>query len=213
MLPRPSVLPGDGVITTSAEVLPILSRLRAETRAEHKAIEADLDLTGDGLTRDAYCLILQRFYGFYARLEPAIGAVGGWSDRGLDWDARRKVSLLEADLRNLGIDTPTALPRCDDLPLLVTPADCFGCLYVLEGSTLGGQIISRHIRQTIGVTPETGGRFFHGYGDKTGEMWQPFRAAVTRFLVSPAEQDAAVAAAKDTFQMLHRWTAARGDLP
>ena len=200
-------------MTTSAAMPPILSRLRAETRAEHDAIEADLDLTGDGLTRDGYRRVLERFYGFYAPLEPAIRAVGGWADRGLDLDARQKGPLLEADLRTLGGDAPTALPRCDDLPLLVTPADCFGCLYVLEGSTLGGQFISRHVQHAVGVTRETGGRFFHGYGDKTGEMWQSFRAALTGFVVSPADQDAAVAAAKDTFQKLHRWTAARGDSP
>ena len=200
-------------MTTSAAMSPILSRLRAETRAEHDAIEAVLDLTGDGLTRDGYRRILERFYGFYAPLEPAIRAVGGWADRGLDLDARQKGPLLEGDLRTLGGDAPMALPQCNDLPLLVTPTDCFGCLYVLEGSTLGGQLISRHIQNVLGLTPETGGRFFYGYGDKTGEMWQSFRAVVTNFVVSPADQDAAVAAAKDTFQKLHRWTAARGDSP
>jgi len=200
-------------MTTSAAMPSILSRLRAETRAEHDAIEADLDLTGDGLACNAYRRILERFYGFYAPLEPAIWAVGGWADRGLDPDARQKVPLLEADLRTLGDDALTALPLCNDLPLLVTPADCFGCLYVLEGSTLGGQLISRQIQCVLGFTPESGGRFFYGYGDKTGEMWQNFRSAVTGFVVSPTDQDAAVAAAKDTFQKLHRWTAARKNSP
>ena len=200
-------------MTTSAAMPPVLSRLRAETRAEHDAIEAALDLTGDGLTRDGYRRVLERFYGFYAPLEPAIRAVGGWADRGLDLDARRKTPLLEADLRALGADAPASLPLCNDLPLLVTPADCFGCLYVLEGSTLGGQLISRHVQHALGVTPETGGRFFHGYGDETGEMWQSFRAAVTGSVVSPADQDAAVAAAKDTFSKLHRWAAKGDDSP
>ncbi len=196
-------------MTQSAPISPILSRLRAETRAEHDAIEAVLDLTGDGLTRDGYRRILERFYGFYAPLEPAIWAVVGWPDRGLDLNARQKGPLLEADLRTLGGDAPTALPLCSELPLLVTPTNCFGCLYVLEGSTLGGQLISRHVQHVLGLTPETGGRFFHGYGDKTGEMWQSFRAALTGFVVSPTDQDVAVAAAKDTFQKLHRWIAAR----
>lgn len=205
---------GGFVMTTTTGVPPVLlTRLRAETRAEHDAIDATLDLTGDGMTRDGYRHILERFYGFYAPLEPRLQAVGGWADRGLDLDARQKAPLLDADLRSLGVDVPTALPRCDELPLLVTPADCFGCLYVMEGSTLGGQLISRHVRQAIGVTPETGGRFFNGYGERTGQMWQQFRAAVTGFVVSLADQDAAVAAAKSTFQKLQRWTAARGDSP
>ena len=174
-------------MTTSSAMPAILSRLRTETRAEHDAIEAALDLTGDGLTHDRYRRILERLYGFYAPLEPAIRAVGGWADRGLDLEARQKGPLLRADLRTLGGDAPTAIPLCNDLPILVTLADCFGCLYVLEGSTLGGQFISRHVHRVLGMTPETGGRFFHGYGDKTGEMWQTFRAAVTGFVVSPAD--------------------------
>ncbi|SEO04388.1 Heme oxygenase [Duganella sp. CF517] len=83
----------------------------------------------------------------------------------------------------------------------------------LEGATLGGQFISQHVRQVLGVTPATGGRFFHGYGHRTGQMWQHFRATVTDFSMPPAIQDATVAAAKDTFQKLHRWTAAQGESP
>ena len=37
------------------------------------------------------------------------------------------------------------------LPPLETQADAFGCLYVLEGATLGGRVISRHIERALGL--------------------------------------------------------------
>lgn len=191
----------------------ILTRLKFETRPEHEAIEAALGLTDRTLTHAAYRRTLERFYGFYRPLEVELQATLGLAGHRLDLTERLKTPFLDADLRALGVESPELLPVCTSRPVVTDAADCFGCLYVLEGSTLGGQLISRHVREALGVTPETGGRYFYGYGDRTGQMWQRFRAAVTGFVVSPAVQDAAVAAAKDTFQKLHRWTAARGDSP
>ena len=68
-----------------------------------------------------------------------------------------------------------------DLPRVDSVAAAFTCLYVTEGATLGHQVTSRHVRQTIGMTPETRGRFFHGYGDWTGIMWQTFGTALAAF--------------------------------
>ena len=48
----------------------------------------------------------------------------------------------------------------DDLPDLQGVQEALGCLYVVEGSTLGGQVIARHLRQTLGVDPRCGGSFF-----------------------------------------------------
>lgn len=188
----------------------VLARLRTETRPEHDAIESALDVTSDTLTLHAYIRTLERFYGFYRPLETAIEEIGGWAQRGLDLTQRQKAPLLEADLRVLGVAIPTALPLCTDLPPHGTVAAAFGCLYVMEGATLGGQIISRAVEKSLGVTVETGGRFFHCYGDRTGPMWQGFRTAITAATVTVAEQDEVVVAAKATFQALHRWLSAGG---
>ena len=51
-----------------------------------------------------------------------------------------------------------------------------GRLYVLEGSTLGGAFIDRH----LATVPELSGlrlRAFSPYGPETGAMWQGFRRA------------------------------------
>ena len=192
-------------VESDSASMPVLARLRAETRPHHDAVEETLDLTSEALDRDAYRRTLELFYGFYRPLEEGLRAVGGWVERGLDVTERSKTPLLEADLQTLGVADPGILRVCTDLPPHATVAAAFGCLYVLEGATLGGQVISRALRKSLGVTPETGGRFFHGYGDRTGPMWQAFRTALTA-AVTPADADEVVAAAKDTFLKLHHWT-------
>ena len=189
----------------------ILARLRTETRPEHDAIEGALDLMSETLRPEAYRRTLERFYGFYSPMEAALERVGGWTQRGLDMVERQKSPLLEADLRALGVANPEALAVCTDLPPHGTVSAAFGCLYVLEGATLGGQIIKGAVEKSLGVTLETGGRFFIGYGDRTGLMWQAFRTAVTAFAVTPADQDEAVAAAKATFIKLRAWIVAEGN--
>ena len=198
-------------VESGSASIAVLARLRAETRPPHDAIETALDLTSGTLTLEAYRNTQARFHGFYRPLERGVQALGGWSDRGIDVAGRWKTPLLEADLRALGVDDPAALPVCTDLPPHATVAAAFGCLYVLEGATLGGQIISRAVQKATDVTLDTGGRFFHGYGDRTGPMWQAFRASLVAFAFTPDDQDEIVSATKDTFSKLHRWTTAGRD--
>lgn len=49
-----------------------------------------------------------------------------------------------------------------------------GCMYVLEGSTLGSQILSRSFRERFDIGRHNGGAYFHGYGELTGKMWKRF---------------------------------------
>lgn len=186
----------------------ILVRLKAETKAEHDAIERVLDLTSEALTLAAYRERLERLYGFHRPVEARLEAVPG-----VDLHARRKHPLLLDDLRALGTDDPERLPVCAELPPLAGPADRFGCLYVLEGATLGGRVITRHVARTLGVTPARGGRFFHGYGARTGAMWQEFGGALAAFAEAPASHDRIVAAAVATFRTLRTFCEARGEGP
>jgi heme oxygenase len=49
-----------------------------------------------------------------------------------------------------------------------------GCMYVLEGSTLGSQILSRSFKERFGIADHNGGAFFYGYGELTVSMWRRF---------------------------------------
>ena len=125
--------------------------------------------------------------------------------RGSDWlHEREKTPLLAADLAFFARDL-AELPRCSELPSAATPAQVAGVMYVLEGSTLGGQLLSRHFERLLSVRPGAGGAFFAGYGARTGSMWRGF--------CERAERDGdvveSVGPALQTFDILHGWLTAK----
>lgn len=179
--------------------------LRGGTREEHEALERELALTRDGLTLGDYTRLLVRFHGLYSRLEVSLQAwEEDWDRLCLDWQARRKLPLLERDLRALlASEVP---PRPDvPLPALTTLPRALGCLYVVEGSTLGGQLLTRHFGERLRLTPETGLAFFAGYRDETGPRWRQFLETLGRELSSPARIEEAVTAARATFTAFRVW--------
>ena len=176
-----------------------------ETRDQHNAIEQTLTLMDDNLTLPNYQYRLEQFYGFYKPVEDRIYADTGPMSAHLALAKRCKTPLLEADLRTLRQYPVEQLPQCFHLPRLVSVAECFGCMYVLEGATFGGAIISRHVQMKLGVTPTTSGRFFTGYAEQTGTMWHEFRAAMVAFSLVRDDQDTVIKTARGTFEALQIW--------
>ncbi len=120
---------------------------------------------------------------------------------------RRKTPRLASDLMALGAapDTLAALPHCRELPDVASSARLLGCLYVIEGATLGGQIITRHLQTHLGLTPVCGASFFHGYGEQTGSHWKAFGARVRDFVQRSGGAGEVIAAANQTFVTFEAW--------
>jgi heme oxygenase len=189
--------------STPPTATPALDALRAATADVHVALEAQLDL--GRIDREGYRALLSRFLGFYEPLERSAPcyAQPGW----LDEVDRRKAEWLVADLRALALSERqiAALPRCAWLPPLNSAAEQLGCMYVIEGSTLGGAHIARHVLPRLGITSATGGAFFHSYGAGVGKNWRTLLAGLeTRIDSDPARREAA-AAARQTFTLLQAW--------
>jgi heme oxygenase len=181
--------------------------LREASADVHHRLEARLPLTSDNLTRTAYRQLLEAFYGFYRPLEESLDADAA-AIAGLGWPRRRKASLLEEDLKTLGMDAAAiaAVPTCPSLPRLDHRAATLGCLYVLEGSTLGGLITGRAIGKRFGFTPEEGARFLLPYGQDTGPMWRSFLEILGEAdAESPEFHARACSAAVETFSALEGW--------
>lgn len=187
----------------------ILQRLKHDTRELHAQIEQRVDLPVRLRSWEGYREVLAQFYGYYAPVEAALKGVTGLDRVIGDLSVRWKAGQLVADLQVLGV-APSAiasLPHCVDFPHPSGLDHAFGCLYVLEGATLGGQIITRQITGDLGVTPTQGAAFFAGYGPATGPMWRSFGAAVMAYATTPEREATIVAAAQATFQALDRWMA------
>jgi len=185
----------------------ILKRLRSETQAQHSALESRIPLMDPALSLLEYRLLLTRFYGYYVPLEARLVAWSEAEARGINYVERMKVPELERDLIALGetAETIARLPRCAALPALATEAEALGCLYVVEGATLGGQLITKQLQKNFAMTRETGGAFFAGYGAETGLRWQEFGAMITAQALRLERDDVIVASANRTFETLGHW--------
>lgn len=163
----------------------VLAALRLATHAAHVRINRHPFLSGlikPGFSLQKYRNLLQAYFHIYGWVERRIATFSEHNALGFSYDARTKLPWLVADLGHLGVDhqalgtasfptasAPTA-SGFDDAGALV------GTLYVIEGATLGGQVISRHLQSTLGLGVCTGARFFNGYGDAalTQQRWQDF---------------------------------------
>lgn len=203
---RAARLSGGRIVAKSLPTM-LLHRLKAETAERHDRVERALDLMRRDLTRPEWVRLVARFYGFYQPWEEAVArAAGGDGELAAMVADRRKVAWLERDLADLdvGEGARAALPRCRRLPVIETIEQVLGSMYVLEGATLGGQFISRHVEATLGLGDGRGYSFFYSYGTSTGRMWQAFRATLSAY-APRLEADRIVAAACETFDRFHHW--------
>ena len=192
------------------------------TSASHTALEDQLPLMNADLTREDYIQFVNRFFGFYAPLEVQLLASPHWHQLAFDYAPRQKTPRIAQDLLALGRSDAAlaATPRCTDLPACTTAEQLLGCLYVIEGATLGGRSITRHLQSQLGLTPESGGAFFDGYGVQTGSHWKAFCTMLSenadRQMGHSADDSAdhfsvesrhaaIVAGANQTFETLTHW--------
>jgi heme oxygenase len=182
----------------------LFERLRLETRALHESIERHLPVLHTEFTSKQYRQLLVRYLGFYTPVEERLTALRGDGLTVFD-EGRRKRPLLLRDLHMLG--ETDDVPECGAIPQLVNVSQGVGCLYVLEGSTLGGQIISRHLHAKLGITAESGGAFFASYGAELGKRWKDFRERLGADERMQRDADEIVAAARDTFSCFEAWLA------
>jgi len=181
----------------------MLSQLREATRDAHRAIEAVVLPGGRAFERRAYLCYLAKQHGFLAPLEPLLDTA--WHAIGLDPCPRRKAALVAEDLTCAGVIV-AALPACTDLPNVVNLSRALGCLYVLEGQTLGARVLLRSVSGTLGVGRGRGATFLEGYGDATAERWQELTVALEKYAQrAPGEASVVVEGAIDTFSRMHHW--------
>jgi heme oxygenase len=182
----------------------VLRRLRAETADEHADVERSLDLLDPELTRPRLAVILDRMHAFWTAAEAGLDRWASDSPGDADaveWPRRRRTALFATDLRNLGAPASAGLPT-------LRPVDdtdrALGLLYVLEGSTLGGAFIDRHLA-SLPQFRDVSVRAFSPYGDETGAMWAAFRRVTRARVAAGGDADAVVESARDTFGALAAW--------
>ncbi len=181
-----------------------LTSFRAALRPLHDRIERTVDLIRDDVDHGRYDRFLARSYGFIASCEERLDHSG--APETLRLSERLKSESLAGDLRHRGID-PSSLPRPARIPAVDRWPHALGYLYVIEGSTLGSQLINRHLSGRLGLGHDVTS-FLRGYGPATGSRWREFLAVLAPCLsASDADHQSITSAAAETFSLLERFHA------
>jgi len=174
--------------------------LRQATKQPHHALDHHpllAPLLRSDLTVAQYGNALAALHGIAQRAEEGILAFLDQHPLLFDYQARRKVWALNADLAALGRE-PMALTTPFPVPQSV--AALIGVLYAIEGSTQGGLMIAR-LLQALPIAPLPTA-YFRIYGDTSAQKWHDF-LQFANHLHSREELDTATATAISAFDAIH----------
>lgn len=206
----------------------LIVALRLATAATHQAVEllpGMVRLTGADPSPADYRRYLRLMARVYGTLEPSLyAALSAAGAPGPDAADRRSPALTAGRISALGL-RPKFPALCADLavhgleppavaPDRLSPPDlntALGGLYVLEGSTLGGRVVARHLRKHLG-DPLPGGTFLDFHGDQASAHWKRLGLALDGLaadgLIDP---DCVIAGACAVFQEVYTMLATRDD--
>ncbi len=185
-------------VCTEPEEVTLQRYLKQVTLPLHAKTEKVFDLKRRIASLAGYRDALVVLYRLHDELGRALQALD-WEEIVVDFDrSRQRLGWLRTDLAYFGIDVASLAPG--QRLVLADKAEGLGCLYVIEGSMLGGAFINRAIQQRLGITEASGGRFFGGFGDTTDAAWSTFVATLDSHPVSVMGSRAAIGAGK-TFDL------------
>jgi len=182
------------------EVPVLIERLRSETRQHHDAIERNplmKRIFASDFAFDEYLHLLRLTRGIVVPLEDVLKQAlpVEFHDRLVRRDR------LAGDLSGIcgqrdDRDSAWRVPAW-----LQTSSGALGALYVLEGSTLGGQVIVRHLHAHFGERVSGRTAYFAGHGAENGPRWRVFKDILGR---AGWVGDEVVSAAQATFALMDR---------
>ena len=187
-----------------------IKSLRQETAESHQKLEenrlskAILEPT---VTLSDYQAYLSRLYGVIVSCENQVFPV--LNHIFPDLDERYKSRFILSDLKATGFSDT----QIDSLPVhtfgFLSVPEALGVMYVMEGSTLGGRILYKHIHEILGLNEENGARFFWGYGAQTGFLWKSFISVFAQFATESDTSPEIIGSAKETFTLIDNWLTGR----
>lgn len=192
--------------------VPLSTRLKSQTQSQHDAAEHhpfQFDIMSGSAGLEPYRRWIGQLAAAHMVLEPCLRTRAADSPvfGALVRPHHFHLEAALADLEFLGGSASdlTPLPATQEFCDLIARAaqadthDLLGVFYVLEGSTNGGTIIAKGLRNTFGWTDDRGTRFTNPHGPLTRPRWMEFKAVLDGLELPAPSQNAIVAAAKATF--------------
>ena len=151
-------------------------RIKSSTTEDHKNAERHSygkEIMSRSLTKAQYAQLLIANYRYIAEWEKQWDLPLDINIEALQLEQRSKTTLLENDLKALGIEPDTITTSSLEAPSNL--AQFLGRMYVIEGSTLGGAMIEKQLQFNPNLTG-CSFEFYGGYGQKLIPFWKSFLA-------------------------------------
>jgi heme oxygenase (biliverdin-IX-beta and delta-forming) len=183
-----------------------LQQLRNKTANSHQLIEQNSvsqSLMSQGVTITQYAHYLKSMYGFVYGFEKMVFPLLKHNEL-LQLEDRRKSHFIQGDLAVL--NHSAAQPYLNDELFSThyrTAPAALGGMYVLEGSTLGGQIINKHLSKILGDSVAGKTTYLMAYAGQTGSMWKSFLQLLCEAGATTGNEDEIIDSAVNTFSLLN----------
>ncbi len=196
--------------------------LKAETGELHRRLERNMGLLDPPLSMDRFAFVLGRFASFHRAWEPALSAHPALATV---MAGKSRVAHAERDLAALGIagsagavggvggadgarDGAPAADVCGLAEALLIDAEsAMGSVYVMQGSTLGGQAINRAVERQAWA-PQDGFHYFGSPDRDVRKDWDELQCWAESYW-PPASWPSIALGARATFVALDGWLSPR----
>jgi heme oxygenase len=121
-----------------------------------------------------------------------------------DLEKRKKTQIIKDDLIKLGqnISELEKMPESYFRAMYIDPFAALGALYVLESLTLGGEMIQKHLQDTL-KKPLIGKlKYFVAHGNDAESIWQAFLRNFSSIAENTSKQENIIDGALRTMRLL-----------
>lgn len=176
----------------------MISRFREATRELHEQIEKENQakkIMDHSISMEEYKLLLLQNYIAYRTVEKEIS-------RFLPEYEASKYRQLEKDLEQLKVDVSIASQYESEFTCR-NEVEALGAAYVVEGSVMGGMVISRELKNCPKLEDIGNQHFFSGDRDNV-KSWNKFKKGLESRDYTEAEKEEAAEKARDTFRFFRK---------
>ena len=184
----------------TADINP-LEALKNQTFTLHKALEKRLAFPETFASKIRYANALILFYVFQRQFALNSEKFQSQVASQFALTKRQRLPLIEQDMQQLSVE-PLNINNFATLHL-TSLDEFYGCLYVNEGSTLGGNIIQAEMLKIHGDSALNWTHYLNPYGAEMIAMWQSFRSALMAELIAGnVGIDGVISGAAKSFQFM-----------
>ena len=175
--------------------------LKSKTAFEHQALEEKFHsekIMNKTFSWDDYKRMLEFNYRFIFNFEDEVfDRIPQNLAEKLNLEKRRKLPLIQKDISEIGLNISTEINHQE----VTNFSQAMGVMYVMEGASLGGNVIAKNLENMEDFKP-LNFHFFRCYGSDTGKMWQSFKTILNESITTESDQQQCVIGAEMAYQFL-----------